>query len=50
MNDITVVEIVAFLAKGYVISVYPRKHMICVNGFKYYRAGAAEILAARKSR
>ena len=34
---ITRQEVTRLQAAGYNVHVYPRKKIVCVNGFKYYR-------------
>jgi hypothetical protein len=30
-------EVERLKAAGYAVHIYPRKKLVCVNGFKYYR-------------
>ena len=37
MTTITMKEVVRLNATGHVAHVYPRKRLVCVDGFKYYQ-------------
>ena len=40
-------QVTALKQAGHVIGVYPRKGVICVDGFKYFRVDAAALAAAK---
>ena len=47
MPTLTAKQVTALKLAGRVIGVYPRKGIICVDGFKYFRVDAAALAAAK---
>ena len=41
---ITAKALIDFDNKNHVVAVYPRKHMVCIDGFKYYKINHATLL------
>ena len=37
MNTITIKEIEALIKSGRTVHVYPRKKIVCVDGYKYFK-------------
>ena len=43
MDFITAKQIIDKENAGNVVAVYPRKHIVCINGFKYYKINAGTL-------
>ena len=43
MDFITAKQIIEAENKGLVVAVYPRKHQVCISGFKYYKINAGTL-------
>ena len=41
---ITAKTLIELEKNNHVIGVYPRKHMVCIDGFKYYKINHATLL------
>ena len=37
MDYLTAKQIIERESNGAVVHIYPRKHIVCVNGFQYYK-------------
>jgi len=46
MDKITAKQITELKDSGHVVYAYPRKKVICVDGYKYYSADAGALSAA----
>ena len=46
MDKITAKQVVELKDSGHVVYSYPRKKVICVDGFKYFSAEAGALSAA----
>ena len=40
---ITAKQLIDYENKNHVVSVYPRKHIACIDGFKYYKINAGTL-------
>lgn len=40
---ITAKQIIELEKSNHVVSVYPRKHMVCIDGFKYYKINSGTL-------
>ena len=47
MSTITAKQVTDLKASGHVVSAYPRKGIVCVDGFKYFKAGVQALAAAK---
>ena len=47
MSTITAKQVTYLKASGHVVSAYPRKGIVCVDGFKYFKAGVQALAAAK---
>ena len=43
MNYITAKQIIEAERAGRIIAIYPRKHIVCLDGFKYYKVSGGVI-------
>ena len=47
MTTITAKQVADLKTTGHVVFAYPRKGVICVDGFKYFKACAQALAAAK---
>ena len=43
MDFITSETIIQKENAGHVVSIYPRKHQVCIDGFKYYKVSSGTL-------
>jgi len=43
MDYLTAEQIIEKEKKGLVVCLYPRKHIVCVNGFQYYKVSGGTV-------
>ena len=46
-TTITAKQVADLKATGHVVAAYPRKGLVCVDGFKYFKAGVQALAAAK---
>jgi hypothetical protein len=44
MDFITAEQIIEKEKKGFAVHVYPRKHIVCISGFQYYKVNHRTVL------
>jgi len=40
---ITAKQLIDYETKNHVVAVYSRKHIVCIDGFKYYKINAGTL-------
>ena len=43
MDYLTAEQIIEKEKKGLAVHVYPRKHIVCISGFKYYKISGGTV-------
>ena len=43
MDFLTAEQLINLDAKNHVVAIYPRKHQVCIDGFKYYKVNSGTL-------